>query len=656
VIGVFLLASALQQDPGYARVESLLAAHDLLSARKAAERLVEAQPQDSRAHLLLGRVWLAWPVVGRYTAYTEFQRAAALAPQDPEPQYGLIEVGKYLGSDEGEGMVRRALFKLLALVPDSQDCWTLFEQLYHNEHIWRQADAALASHPDNPIALQHRAEIALALEQPAQADSFAALALAHDPSSIEAWLLRAAAAFAAKRDSAGYGLYDSALAKADFDSTGVLWAQVWMIASPAETVRQHATSPSGRRAFLQRFWERRDPNLFTPYNERIAEHFRRLDYVRHEFHLLHPFALYHFSPARRAVIASFERENLGGLADTDDGLSSEHRVGSDVRDATDTVGYRTILSLANLDARGLLWVRHGRPDVRLHGVPNPCRPSEPQHPLDLEGWLYRTSHGPLCVALLRPGGVGDFLLTPVNAGQARSARLLMTSDATTLPATLLATGWSAFFMGAEPGTTDLYIRTQPESAALALWERESDVRAAQASGLGLLHVSAPPGPYDLGLDVDSAGAQARIREPVHLPGFLGDSLELSSLILAPADSLLGREEALADMPADLAYPAGRPLATYAEVYGLGRDHRDLAHYRVHYTFTPLRALLPRLFGASRPVEFEFNREGRWHPAFAERLVIEPGRLAPGRYRVTLAVIDLPSNVKSESVAIEITVH
>lgn len=171
MIGVFLLASVLQQDPGFARAESLLAAHDLPRARKAAERLVDRYPQDAYAHLLLGRVWLAWPVLGRYTAYTEFRRAAGLAPKDPEPLYSQIEVGKYLGSDEGEGMIRGALFRLFALVPDSEDCWTLFEQLHHNEHVWRQADAALASHPDNPIALQHRAEIALALEHPAQADS-----------------------------------------------------------------------------------------------------------------------------------------------------------------------------------------------------------------------------------------------------------------------------------------------------------------------------------------------------------------------------------------------------------------------------------------------------------------------------------------------------
>jgi Tfp pilus assembly protein PilF len=662
VIGVLLLVGALQQDPGHAHAESLLAAHDLPRARAAAERLVRAHPQDARAHLILGRVWLAWPIVGRYTAYAEFRRAAELAPRDPEPLYGQIQVGTYLKSDEGEGIARRALLKILTLAPDYRDCWTLFEHMYHNEDIWRQADAALAHHPDDPAALEHRAEIALALEQPAQADSFAGLLLAHRPGFVPSLQLRAAAAFAAGRDSTGYAWYDAALARADLDSTGALWEQVWMIASPAEIARERSTPPGARRQFLQRFWERRDPNLVTPYNERIAEHFRRLEYVRHMFHLLHPFATYHFSPARRALFASFERDSLSAWASELAGLFStlstskllaQHRVGPDVRDANDTMGPRTESSLANLDARGLLWIRHGPPDVALNGVPDPCRPTEPRPGLDLEGWLYHTSEGTLCIALHR---VGDFILTPVNGRQARSARLLMTSDATTLPATLSAIGWSAFFKSAEPGSTDFYVRTQPETAAVALWDMASGERVARVSGAGLLRVSALPGLYDLGLDVESAGSQARIRQPVRLPGYSWAILGLSSLILAPADSLLDRRAALAEMPADMAYPAGRSLATYAEVYGLSRDARGLAHYRVHYTFVPLRGLLPRLFGASSPVEFEFDREAAWQPALPERLVIEPGRLAPGRYRVTLAVTDLPSNVKSETIAIEITVR
>jgi len=38
------------------------------------------------------------------------------------------------------------------------------------------------------------------------------------------------------------------------------------------------------------------------------------------------------------------------------------------------------------------------------------------------------------------------------------------------------------------------------------------------------------------------------------------------------------------------------------------------------------------------------------------MVIEPRRLPRGRYRVTLAVTDRPSNVKSETVSVEITIR
>jgi hypothetical protein len=41
---------------------------------------------------------------------------------------------------------------------------------------------------------------------------------------------------------------------------------------------------------------------------------------------------------------------------------------------------------------------------------------------------------------------------------------------------------------------------------------------------------------------------------------------------------------------------------------------------------------------------------------SEQLVIEPGRLPAGRYRVSLGVTDLRRKVKSESVAIEITIR
>jgi len=60
-------------------------------------------------------------------------------------------------------------------------------------------------------------------------------------------------------------------------------------------------------------------------------------------------------------------------------------------------------------------------------------------------------------------------------------------------------------------------------------------------------------------------------------------------------------------------------------------------------------------GSARAVTFEFDRETESSTAF-ERLIIEPDRLAAGRYRVTTSVTDRTRNVKSESVALEIEIR
>ena len=73
-------------------------------------------------------------------------------------------------------VVREAILRIFALTPDYEDCWTLSQGRYHGPDIWRRADRALARHPDDPVALERRAQIAIALELPGQADSLAALA------------------------------------------------------------------------------------------------------------------------------------------------------------------------------------------------------------------------------------------------------------------------------------------------------------------------------------------------------------------------------------------------------------------------------------------------------------------------------------------------
>lgn len=651
LLGLLLL---LQQDSSYTRAESLLTAHDLTAARRAAEQLVAAHPREARAHLLLGRVWYAWPIVGRYPALAEFRTATRLAPDDPVPLYWQVRVGQFLGSDEGEVIVREAILRIFAITPDYEDCWTLFAQLYHSPDIWRRAAGALARHPDDPVALERRAQIAIALEQPQRAESLAARAMDLGGRSVPRYLLRAEAAFDAGEDTAGYAWYDSAVARADDDSTGALWNQVWMIASPSETARQDSTPPGERRAFFEWFWARRDPDLITPQNERIAEHFRRLVEVRRMFHLLHPYMAWYRSPAARALANSYARDPLRAAAESGtvlDQFSPARLIMPDRRDYNDTTGRYSVYALANLNARGLVWLRHGRPDYWDRQRGDFFATSE---------WTYYTPEGPLTISFGGiPGALGahgdDIVAPPANRHQAREVRALLTTDGTSLPATLVARGWSAFFLEGGSGNTDLYVKATPSTAAAELRDTVEEDVIARGRGT-LLRLTAPPGVYRLALDVDSAGAVGRSRQVVRLPVFSWATLGVSSLLLAPGDSLVGRETALAGMPAELAYPAGRALATYAELYGLSRDSDGLARYRVRYSFAPLRSLVTRLTGGVTPVVFEFDRESEWRGSTPERLVIEPGQLPPGRYRVTLAVTDLPTNVKSQTVALDITIR
>src|SRR4029077_17548051 len=89
------------QDPLAARAESLLARHELAAARPLAEALVRRHPDDPAAHLLLGRIWLEWPVFGRYNALNEIRAAERLGPQGPQPRVLAHAGGCGLGGARG---------------------------------------------------------------------------------------------------------------------------------------------------------------------------------------------------------------------------------------------------------------------------------------------------------------------------------------------------------------------------------------------------------------------------------------------------------------------------------------------------------------------------------------------------------------------------
>jgi GWxTD domain-containing protein len=62
-----------------------------------------------------------------------------------------------------------------------------------------------------------------------------------------------------------------------------LYEDIRLIASREEMAEYARASGAEREAFLKRFWGGRDPDLSTPVNERLLEHYRRVWYARQTF-------------------------------------------------------------------------------------------------------------------------------------------------------------------------------------------------------------------------------------------------------------------------------------------------------------------------------------------------------------------------------------
>src|SRR5207253_21364 len=78
---------------------------------------------------------------------------------------------------------------------------------------------------------------------------------------------------------------------------------------------------------------------------------------------------------------------------------------------------------------------------------------------------------------------GDYIFTPTTARQAADTRRLLETDRTRLGAPLSPRVWVAFFRGRTPGRTEVYYRSAPDTAGVALWD-ERGVAAALAAARG----------------------------------------------------------------------------------------------------------------------------------------------------------------------------
>ncbi len=279
----------------------LIGAGQIEEAIRLADRYTRAHPGDEQAFLVLGDAYFKRMPIGRFQAAEAYQRAERLAPQDPVPAFRYAEVGLWLGGDDGEGMARQGLERVLALDPQYPDAWDDWLTLFRNTSSRSQMRRRLAPYAGDPVIRARLALLAIEDERYRDANGLLDSALAADSTCVSWLALRAQSAFEDRDTATGWVMYRRALAHADQDTTDALWHQVIGIARPWEIRGWGAVKPEQKGAWIESFWARRNPNLFAGVNHRVSEHFTRLRYARKHYPLLHPLVSYHRSSIARAM-------------------------------------------------------------------------------------------------------------------------------------------------------------------------------------------------------------------------------------------------------------------------------------------------------------------------------------------------------------------
>lgn len=665
MIGALLLTLALvhaQPDSTLARAESLLTAGDLESARVLLTSYLTGDPNNPSALYLLGRVYLAWPVVGRFRAWHLFERAARAMPDDPEPRYGQVQVGLYLGGDDGERLARDAIFHILEHRPDYRDIWAIWRQLYEGDGHLEHTVELLARFHGSP-ADERRAEALIRLERYDDAEALLARVIGNGRDDAAVWALRAETAYQVGHDSLGRIYYRRAIDRAANDTAGYLWAQVAPIATPDESAEYATLAPKDRPAFFRHFWSRREPDLTTPDNERIAEHFERLKKAREQFHILHPESMFHRSPSYRALQTSVAgavyratRTYLTGN-DVIPGYSTFERriqaagLGVDVRDVPEPDSV-TRYARYGFDGRGLLYLRFGKPRHRYVS-------SDPDDMGDVESWTYTVDGRDVTLTFARAtataafsfGSIfgGDFVIYPTNQRELHNVGIMLERDQSSLRADYPLVAWEAVFR--EPsGGQRVYVRTNTDTAAAAAWAWDG-AEVARTMGAVPFSFTIGAGRYAFGIDAHAHGAFGSIRDTLVVPSLGPGWLSLSSLLVGVTDdSLPDRATMLRAMPANLTIVRhGAPLTVYTELYDPPPDSTGVARYEIMYAFQPLDR-------DARPIVFSFPRVVRAEPTVIERLVVQPGMIPAGRYRVALTVRDLVLALPAQTVHLDLTMR
>ncbi len=271
---------------------------------------------DKDAHLKLGYAFLE----DKYYrgARWAFKKAAALTGKDPEPYYGLGLVLMELHNERYQAITyfRKALIRdrdfvdaryKIALVrymlnehdvkpeldrvlktdPEYADAYLLmgdwyanFMEDYEEAIVWYTRYLAMRP-ADQKVGRRLGYAYLKVKDYDRILDKIQTFTREY-PDAIE--LMPIVAQACAKRDKydMAMGFFSTYISRLEQEQQS-LYFDIGLIASPEELAEYEQTSGAARKAFLERFWNVRDPDIGTPVNERLLEHYRRVWYAIMQF-------------------------------------------------------------------------------------------------------------------------------------------------------------------------------------------------------------------------------------------------------------------------------------------------------------------------------------------------------------------------------------
>ena len=236
----------------------------------------------ARAYYGVGLVYAELPKE-RNLAIHYFQEALARDHGYVDARYQIARM-RYLLKEYDVG---RAVDRVLALDPNYADAYLLMGDWYAN--FWKDYEQAIvwytrymALRPGDS-SLRSRLGIAYLMIEDYEKIMAKLLGFVQqNPDAIELMPIVAQASMKQGKSDMAMEFFEDYISNITEDER-VLYEDIRLVSSSEELDEFNETPEVERPAFLKRFWNDRDPDLSTPVNERLLEHYRRVWHALTEF-------------------------------------------------------------------------------------------------------------------------------------------------------------------------------------------------------------------------------------------------------------------------------------------------------------------------------------------------------------------------------------